>query len=74
MEKWLPGKLRLYPRRRETVMEDKLADVLFVIRTYQEDLEAMTPKERQELCETLDAFLCDLKISNWKPEAVGYGL
>jgi hypothetical protein len=55
-------------------MEDKLADVLRVIRLYQKDLESMSPAKRKEICETLDAFLGDLKYSKWEPEAVGYGL
>ena len=48
---------------------DKLINILL---RYHKDIDAMDINTLNEVCEVLDAFLADLKMSNWNGEIIGY--
>lgn len=48
---------------------DKL---IAVLRRYHKDIELMDEAKLEEVCEVLDAFLADLKISGWDGKVIGY--
>jgi hypothetical protein len=52
--------------------DDRSQPLQEVILRYQKDIEGLPSEKIKEISEVLDAFLCDLKISQWEPEAVGY--
>ena len=48
---------------------DKLINILL---RYHKDIDAMDINTLEEVCEVLDAFLADLKISGWDGKVIGY--
>ena len=48
---------------------DKLINILL---RYHKDIDAMDINTLDEVCDVLDAFLADLKMSNWNGEIIGY--
>ena len=48
---------------------DKLINILL---RYHKDIDAMDINTLNEVCEVLDAFLADLKLSGWDGKVIGY--
>jgi hypothetical protein len=48
-------------------------ELLKIIQVYRRDIEALDNEKFQAVIEALDAFLNDLKISQWDVREVGYG-
>jgi hypothetical protein len=48
-------------------------ELLKIIQAYRRDIEGLDDETFKDVIEALDAFLNDLKISQWDVEAVGYG-
>jgi len=44
-----------------------------IIRPYQKDMAALPPEKLAEICEVVDAFLNDYRITGWNAEEMGYG-